>query len=132
MPKANIKVNINDIGGSIAKQDERYIVKDNQFGNKLVLSSTLLEPNMSTSGHFHNGQEEVYFFIEGKGQMQLDNEFVKVEAGDVVPIHDGVFHKVTNLQDEDMYFVCVLGGYLWGFSEGFGRTSGVFEEVFAV
>ena len=111
MPKANIKVNINDIGGSIAKQDERYIVKDNQFGNKLVLSSTLLEPNMSTSGHFHNGQEEVYFFVSGEGEMELNDDRFKVGPGDVVNIEDGVFHRVFNTQsNQQLYFVCVFDG----------------------
>ena len=111
MPKANIKVNINDIGGSIAKQDERYIVKDNQFGNKLVLSSTLLEPNMSTSGHFHNGQEEVYFFVSGEGEMELNSDRFKVRPGDVVNIEDGVFHRVFNTQsNQQLYFVCVFDG----------------------
>ena len=110
MPKANIKVNINDIGGSIAKQDERYIVKDNQFGNKLVLSSTLLEPNMSTSGHFHNGQEEVYFFVSGSGKMLLNDETFEVEEGDVVLIPDGAFHRVINDTAEPFYFVCVFDG----------------------
>ncbi len=111
MPKANIKVNINDIGGAIAKQDERYIVKDNQFGNKLVLSSTLLEPNMSTSGHFHNGQEEVYFFVSGEGEMELNSDRFKVRPGDVVNIEDGVFHRVFNTQsNQQLYFVCVFDG----------------------
>ena len=111
MPKANIKVNINDIGGSIAKQDERYIVKDNQFGNKLVLSSTLLEPNMRTSGHFHNGQEEVYFFVSGEGEMELNSDRFKVRPGDVVNIEDGVFHRVFNTQsNQQLYFVCVFDG----------------------
>ena len=110
MPKANIKVNINDIGGSIAKQDERYIVKDNQFGNKLVLSSTLLEPNMSTSGHFHNGQEEVYFFVDGEGEMTIDDNRFPVKQGDVVCINDGEFHKVHNTSDFGLYFVCVFDG----------------------
>ena len=105
-----MKVNLDDIGGYIAKQDDRYVVKDNPFGNTLVLSSTRLHGHKETSGHSHDGQEEVYFFIEGAGQMQLDNEFIKVEAGDVVPIQDGVFHKVINLGDADMYFVCVFDG----------------------
>ena len=34
MLKSNIKVNINDICGKVAKEDERYVVKDNSFGNK--------------------------------------------------------------------------------------------------
>ncbi len=81
MPKENIKVNFDNIGGSVAKQDERYVVKDNPFGNKLILSSTLLEPNKSTSGHFHDGQEEVYFFVKGQGEMELDDDKFKVKAG---------------------------------------------------
>jgi len=111
MPKENIKVNIDNIGGVVAKQDERYIVKDNSFGNKLILSSTLLEPNKSTSGHFHNGQEEVYFFVRGNGEMELDSDRFKVKAGDIINIEDGVFHKVHNTNNKtQLYFVCVFDG----------------------
>ncbi len=111
MPKENIKVNFDDIGGSVAKQDERYVVKDNPFGNKLILSSTLLEPNKSTSGHFHNGQEEVYFFVKGQGEMELDDDKFKVKAGDIINIEDGVFHRVHNTsKTKQLYFVCVFDG----------------------
>ena len=30
------KVTINDIGGVVAKEDGRYTVKDNAFGNNLI------------------------------------------------------------------------------------------------
>ena len=62
-----MKVSINDIGGIIAKEDERYIVKDNTTLKNLVVSSTRLNNNKSTSGHSHAGQEEVYYFIHGDG-----------------------------------------------------------------
>ena len=39
----NMKFNINDIGGNIAKQDDRYIVKDNTSLKNLVVSSTHLK-----------------------------------------------------------------------------------------
>ena len=106
-----MKITISDIGGSIAKEDERYVVKDNAFGNKLILSSTLLEPNKSTSGHFHNGQEEVYLFVRGNGEMELDSERFEVKAGDIINIEDGVFHRVYNTNENDqLYFVCVFDG----------------------
>ena len=111
MPKEHIKVNLDDIGGTIAKQDDRYVVKDNSFGKQLILSSTLLEPNKSTSGHYHNGQEEVYFFVRGNGEMELDSDRFKVKAGDVVNIEDGVFHRVHNTNSNtQLYFVCVFDG----------------------
>ncbi len=56
-----------NVGGEIAKEDERYKVVDNTTLKGLVLSSTDLNPGHSTSGHKHAGQEEVYMFIRGKG-----------------------------------------------------------------
>ena len=105
-----MKFNINDIGGEVAKEDERYIVKDNTTLKNLVVSSTRLNPRKATTGHKHPGQEEVYYFIEGTGKMELDDETIKVQPGDVVLIEDGVFHRVHNTGDYGLYFVCVFDG----------------------
>ena len=105
-----MKVNVNDIGGEIVKQDERYIVKDNTSLNNLVVSSTRLQPRKATSGHSHAGQEEVYYFIEGTGKMELGEEMIKVEPGDVVLIEDGVYHRVHAGMHEELYFECDLVG----------------------
>ena len=74
-------ININDIGGSITKEDDRYIVKDNNLLKNLVVSSTDLKPMKSTSGHEHKGQEEVYFFVKGNGRMELDGKEINVDVG---------------------------------------------------
>ena len=105
-----MKFDIKDIGGVIAKQDERYVVKDNTTLKNLVVSSTFLEANKSTSGHRHAGQEEVYYFVSGKGQMELDHKIFDVGPGDIVLIEDNVFHKVHNTGDYGLYFVCVFDG----------------------
>lgn len=98
-----------DIGGKVVKKDERYVVKDNTELNNLVLSSTDLFPFKATSGHKHEGQEEVYIFIEGRGIMQLDDEKFDVRAGDTVLIKDGVFHRVEAMED-GCRFICVFDG----------------------
>ena len=105
-----MKVLINDIGGVVAKEDERYIVKDNTLLNNLVVSSTRLQQRKATTGHVHPGQEEVYYFIEGTGKMELDDVTIKVQPGDVVLIEDGVFHRVHAGMYEELYFVCVFNG----------------------
>jgi len=105
-----MRLSINDIGGEVAKQDERYVVKDNTTLKNLVVSSTRLQPRKSTSGHKHEGQEEVYYFIEGTGKMELDDDTIKVQSGDVVLIEDGVFHRVHAGMYEELYFVCVFDG----------------------
>ena len=35
-----MKININDIGGALVKEDDRYVVKDNNDLKNLVVSST--------------------------------------------------------------------------------------------
>jgi mannose-6-phosphate isomerase-like protein (cupin superfamily) len=110
------RTNINDIGGIIVKQDHRYIVKDNTTLQNLVVSSTELYPEKETSGHSHDGQEEVYYFIEGKGSMILGQKSFSVNAGDIVLIPDGAFHKVINTasrknkNSKALRFVCVFDG----------------------
>jgi mannose-6-phosphate isomerase-like protein (cupin superfamily) len=104
-----MKLHINDISNKVAKVDDRYVVKDNNTLNELVVSSTDLFAWKSTTGHRHAGQEEVYYFIRGNGRMELDDDTFDVSAGDVVLIKDGVFHRVY-AGSEGCYFVCVFDG----------------------
>ena len=105
-----MKLDIFDIGGEIVKDDDRYIVKDNSFLNKLIVSSTDLKPGKSTSGHSHPGQEEVYNFVKGSGLMKINETTFPVSKGDVVLVEDGKFHQVINNSDKNLYFVCVFDG----------------------
>ena len=104
-----MKLHINDISNKVAKVDDRYVVKDNNTLNELVVSSTDLFAWKSTTGHRHAGQEEVYYFIRGNGRMELDDDTFEISAGDVVLIKDGVFHRVY-AGSEGCYFVCVFDG----------------------
>ena len=99
-----------DVGGEIVKQDDRYTVTDNTKLNNLIVSSTMLTDHKSTTGHRHAGQEEVYVFVQGSGQMELDHKIFDVTVGDTVLIEDGVFHKVHNTTDFGLKFICVFDG----------------------
>lgn len=105
-----MKYGAHDIGGTVVKKDDRYTVKDNTELKNLIVSSTDLRPGKSTSGHRHEGQEEVYFFIRGTGRMELDADHFNVYEGDTVLIKDGVFHRVHNTGEENLYFICVFDG----------------------
>jgi mannose-6-phosphate isomerase-like protein (cupin superfamily) len=99
-----------DIGGKVVKEDVRYVVKDNTELNNLVVSSTRLNAKKTTSGHRHAGQEEVYIFVRGFGQIELDHRIINVKAGDTILIQDNVFHKVHNTSDFTLEFICVFDG----------------------
>jgi mannose-6-phosphate isomerase-like protein (cupin superfamily) len=99
-----------DIGGKVVKEDVRYVVKDNTELNNLVVSSTRLNAKKTTSGHRHAGQEEVYIFVRGFGQIELDHRIIDVKAGDTILIQDNAFHKVHNTSDFVLEFICVFDG----------------------
>jgi len=101
---------INNIDGQIVKDNETYILKDNTFLKNLVISSTTLHPGKSTRGHSHSGQEEVYMIISGSGSMELDNKKIDIQGGEMVLIEDGVFHRVHNTGNVDLYMVCIFDG----------------------
>ncbi len=94
----------------MVKQDDRYVVKDNTLLKNLILSSTRLNPGKQTTGHKHAGQEEVYMFMDGQGEMLLDEKRFAVKSGDIVLIEDGVFHRVYNTSESELYFICVFDG----------------------
>ena len=106
-----MKVRIDDLSGTIVKDNETYKVIDNTELNNLVVSKTILHPRKETTGHKHPGQEEVYQFVHGTGSMTIDGVTFGVRAGDTVLIPDGVFHRVYNSSEiEDLTFVCVFDG----------------------
>jgi quercetin dioxygenase-like cupin family protein len=105
-----MKYSIYNIGGSIVKDNETYVLKDNTELKNMVLSSTELKPRQSTRGHSHPGQEEVYYIVSGTGEMELDNNRFGIQGGDVVLVQDGVFHRVHNTSQSTLYFVCVFEG----------------------
>jgi mannose-6-phosphate isomerase-like protein (cupin superfamily) len=108
-----MKVSNEKLNGIVIRDTDVYVVEDNRFLNNMVLSKTILYPGQETSGHSHPGLEEVYFFKSGYGRMLIDEESMSVQAGDIVLIKDGAFHKVFNTEGskQDLVFVCVFQSY---------------------
>src|SRR5580700_6125095 len=55
-----------------------------------------LEPDGGQVPWHNQAQEEIYFILEGSGEMCLGEEKRSVTAGQAVYIPPGVFHQLTN------------------------------------
>lgn len=106
-----MRVTNKKIGGQIIKDNSVYLLEDNQALSNLVLSKTTLHVGQETTGHFHSGVEEIYFFQSGQGRMTVGNNDYQVVGGDIILIPDGDFHKVFNLGTDDLIFICVFQTY---------------------
>jgi len=60
----------------------------------------------ATAAHYHPVAEELYFLQAGRGRMRLGGEEREVGPGDTVLIPPGVEHKITNVGEETLTFLC--------------------------
>ena len=68
-----------------------------------------LEPEGGQVPWHNQEQEEVYFILEGVGEMCLGDERQTVHAGQAVYIPTGVFHQLTNTGDAPMKMLYCYG-----------------------
>lgn len=68
-----------------------------------------LEPNGGQVPWHNQEQEEVYFVLEGTGEMCLGEERQPVRGGQAVYIPSGVFHQLTNTGDTPMKMIYGYG-----------------------
>ncbi|MFQ5941266.1 MAG: cupin domain-containing protein [Nitrososphaerales archaeon] len=95
--------------GRLVADNQRYTIYD-LCVNELTISLTELKPMQETRGHSHMGAGEVYFFIDGRGRMQIDKEEYDLKKGNFLLVPRGEFHKVTNSGKEKLIFVTVFEG----------------------
>ena len=68
-----------------------------------------LEPKGGQVPWHNQEQEEVYFVVQGTGQMCLGEECRELKTGEAVYIPSGVFHQLTNVGDEPLTMIYCYG-----------------------
>lgn len=98
----NIDVYITRDGSEI-----RELMHPNKQGNKSQsLAEAIVKINQTTLLHHHIESEELYYIIQGEGEMTLGNELLQVKTGDTVCILPGVKHNIKNTGIDDLKILC--------------------------
>jgi mannose-6-phosphate isomerase-like protein (cupin superfamily) len=58
-----------------------------------LLSVHLVEISSDSRTHYHKGQTETYYFLEGEGEMELDGKRFPVKPGMALMIRPGTRHR---------------------------------------
>jgi mannose-6-phosphate isomerase-like protein (cupin superfamily) len=96
---------MNPIMMTLRADSSVYRIEDYDCGHA-VLSKTFLHQGQETRGHQHN-LSECYYFIKGTGEMDIGIESIHVEPGIVTVVPPDVFHRVRNLAQGDLEFICI-------------------------
>ena len=73
------------------------------------LGHVTLDPDGGQVPWHNQEQEEIYFIIEGTGEMCLGQEYREIAAGQTVYIPPRVFHQLTNTGNIPMKMVYCYG-----------------------
>jgi mannose-6-phosphate isomerase-like protein (cupin superfamily) len=69
----------------------------------------VLDPDGGQVPWHNQDQEEVYFVVEGTGEMCLGEERRTLETGQAAFIPPGIFHQITNVGDRPLRLVYCYG-----------------------
>ncbi len=100
-----MKYNLFDIGGEVIKQDENILIKENKAINNVIIQSVTLRTNKSTKKLRFYNQDSIYFFIDGKGVFELENEVLFVHNQDFILVNRDAYHRVINTGDINLRYL---------------------------
>jgi len=73
---------------------------------KQSLAEARIAPGQTTTPHYHPESEEIYFVLEGSGEMRIGDEVREVHAGDAIAIPPGAVHQIRNSGDVTLKILC--------------------------
>ena len=73
-----------------------------------IFNVMTLIPGASIGYHVHENESEMFFFIEGNGRVQDDDEFHDVTAGDCMATFSGHGHGVENTGDTNLVILAAI------------------------
>ena len=70
------------------------------------LAEATIEAGETTARHHHRESEEIYYLVEGAGEMEIDGERARVAAGDAILIPPGAWHQIRADAGEPVRLLC--------------------------
>jgi len=70
------------------------------------LAEATVRPGTATTRHYHRVAEEIYYLLDGHGEMEIDGEQARVGPGDAILIPAGRWHQITAGAGADIRMLC--------------------------
>ncbi len=72
------------------------------------LAHAIVRPGQTTLPHRLKTSSEVYYILQGRGVMTIDDESLNVGPGDTVYIPPDSVQYIKNIGNEDLAFLCIV------------------------
>ena len=71
----------------------------------LFFNENYVDPGVEVSAHTHHNEEEIYYILEGRALMKVDEEEMEVGKGHIVLTPKGGTHTIKNVGDKELRFL---------------------------
>jgi mannose-6-phosphate isomerase-like protein (cupin superfamily) len=107
LDKKLLKPITNYRGGQGTVQYRRALDGDVFLTNWAYVDHLLIPPGASEGQHYHKGVEEIYYVLNGDGQVQVNGESAAIHKGDGIPIRFNEAHSLVNNGSADLELMIV-------------------------
>lgn len=99
---------------ALGKMEAVFKADGEESDDAYSVSEWWMEPGcIGVGAHSHEANDELFFVLEGKAEILVDDRWREVSAGDMVIIPAGVTHDFRNLSDDSagLLNVFIPGGF---------------------
>lgn len=88
----SLRARVKDRDETVLRDTYFLVDPDTSPSQRLKMGLTVIYPTGSTTGHTHDGIEEVYYVISGEGIMVVGESEFPIKPGDALYVPPGAFH----------------------------------------
>jgi mannose-6-phosphate isomerase-like protein (cupin superfamily) len=107
LDKALLSPEQNYHGGQGTVRYRRALDSDVFLTNWAYVDHLLIPAGASDGLHRHKGVEEIYYVLDGEGQVRVNDETGPIHRGDAVPVRFNEAHSVVNNGTRDLELMIV-------------------------
>ncbi|MBM4240632.1 MAG: cupin domain-containing protein [Euryarchaeota archaeon] len=82
--------------------------EDQDLKMQFSIAHTILKSGESSMSHKLKKSVEVYYILEGKGLMHIDDESAEIQSGQAIYIPPNAKQWIENIGDSDLKFLCMV------------------------
>lgn len=87
----------------------KHLFQEEDLKGKVRLTAEITIPVGGSIGfHQHDQEEEIFYFIAGRGEVKENEEIRVVDPGDAVVTGGGNSHSVKNISTEPLIMMAVI------------------------
>ncbi len=94
-------------GDSTTLKEILHPDRDYLFDGRYSFAHATLGVGESSKKH-RLKSSEVYYILQGRGEMTIDDETAIVEVGDTIEIEPNVVQSIKNIGDCELTFLCIV------------------------